>query len=143
MKMGEGGNLLIVILCINIFLFIGLNGMGSGQANLVKTSLFTDSGILTMQGDEVGLGNSFTEKPELKSTQVESDVLSLKSFDALEIAWNFIIALLNIITLPFTLAYNLFVSSGVVGQMISLMIFAPLSVAYVYALFSFIKGVGN
>lgn len=141
--MGEATNLLIIIMSINIVLFIGLNGMGSGKANLVQTQLFTESGFLSLQGDKVDLGSAAKDKPELSSTQVESDLISFKSFDALQIVWEFLMAMLNIITLPFTLAYNLFMDVGVVGQLISLLIFAPLCVAYVASIIMVIKGVGS
>jgi len=141
--MGEASNIFITIMIINIVLFIGLNGMGSGKANLVKTQLFTESGFLSLEGDRVDLGPIPKEKPELQSTTVESDIISFKSFDALQIVWNFIIGMLNIITVPFTLSYNLFTTAGTVGQMISLLIFAPLGMLQVISLVFVIKGVGN
>lgn len=139
--MAEGSDLLIIFMSINVMLYIGVNGMGSTNANLVQNDLFGHFASKT--GDKVGLGDTLTDKPELQSANVLSDVLSFKVFDALSILWSFIMSLLNIITLPFTLMYNLFSTAALVGQMISLLIFFPLSLGYIYAIWSFIKGVGN
>ena len=141
--MGDGSNLLIIFLCINIVLYIGVNGMGSTNANLVKDDLFTNSGLLKLTGDKVTMGDAVTEKPTLQSANVLSDVVSFKVFDAISILWDFIMSLLNILTLPFTLMYNLFSGAQLVGKYISMLIFAPLTIGYIYAIWSFIKGVGN
>ncbi len=141
--MAEGSNLLIIFMCINIILYIGVNGMGSDKANMIKDDLFTNSAMLSMTGDKVTMGDAVTDKPELQSANVLSDVLSFKVFDALSILWDFLMSLLNILTLPFTLMYNLFNNAQIVGKYISMLIFAPLTLGYIYAIWSFIKGVGN
>lgn len=141
--MAEGSNLLIIFICINIILYIGANGMGSDKANLIEDDLFTNSMLLSMTGDKVTMGEAVTEKPDLQSANVLSETLSFKVFDALSILWDFIMSLLNILTAPFTLMYNLFSDGSIVGRYISLLIFAPLTLGYVYAIWSFIKGVGN
>lgn len=141
--MAEGSNLLIVFLCINIVLYIGVNGMGSDKANLIKDDLSTNSNLLKLTGDKVELGTKVSEKPKLQSSNVVTDVLSYYVFDPLSILWDFIMTLLNIITLPFTLMYNLFSGAVMVGKYISLLIFVPLTMGYIYAIWSFIKGVGN
>jgi len=141
--MAEGSNLIILFMCINIILYIGVNGMGSTNANLVKDDLFTNSALLKLTGDKVTMGDAVTEKPTLQSANVLSDVVSFKVFDAISILWDFIMSLLNILTLPFTLMYNLFSGAQLVGKYISMLIFAPLTIGYIYAIWSFIKGVGN
>lgn len=142
--MAEGSNLLILFLCINIILYIGVNGMGSDKANLIGDDLFTNSALLSLTSeDKVTMGEGVTEKPDLQSANVLTDVLSFKVFDALAILWDFLMTLLNIITLPFTLMYNLFNSAQIIGRYISMLIFAPLTLAYIYSIWSFIKGVGN
>jgi len=141
--MAEGSNLLIIFLCINIFLYIGVNGMGSDKANLIKEDLFTNSKLLSLSGNKVTLGEAMTDKPELQKSNIISDSLNFQVLDFLTIIWDFLMSLLNIITLPFTLMFNLFSSGGVVGTYISLLIFAPLTIGYLYAIFSMIKGVGN
>lgn len=140
--MGEGGNLLTIFLCINIVLYIGLTGMGSDKGNLIKNDLFS-SGFLNIGDDRILLGDDIKEKPELQSSNVLSDILSFKVFDVILIVWKFIMTLFNIITLPFTLMYNLFFTAQIVGRIMTLLIFAPLTIGYIYALISFIKGVGN
>lgn len=141
--MAEGSNLLILFMCINIVLYIGVNGIGSDKANLIKGDLFTNSALLKLTGDKVTMGDAVTDKPSLQSANVLSDVLSFKVFDALSILWDFMMSLLNIITLPFTLMYNLFNGAQLVGKYLSMLIFAPLTLGYIYAIWSFIKGVGN
>lgn len=141
--MAEGSNLLIIFMCINIILYIGVNGMGSDKANLIKDDLSTNSALLSWTGDKITMGDAVTEKPELQSANVLSDLLSFKVFDALSILWDFLMSLLNILTLPFTLMYNLFTGAQIVGRYISMLIFAPLTIGYIYAIWSFIKGVGN
>lgn len=139
----EGSNLLIIIMMINIMLYIGVNGMGSAKANLIEDDLFINSGLLSLSDERVELGDTLTDEPELQSANVLSDVLSFKVFDALSILWDFIMSLLNIITLPFTLMYNLFMDARIVGKMVSLLIMFPLTLAYIYSLWAFIKGVGS
>lgn len=141
--MAEGSNLLIIFMCVNVILYIGVNGMGSDKANMIKDDLFTNSAMLKLTGDKVTMGDAVTDKPTLQSANVLSDVLAFKVFDALSILWDFLMSLLNIITLPFTLMYNLFNSAQIVGKYISLLIFAPMTIGYIYAIWSFIKGVGN
>lgn len=141
--MAEGSNILIIFFCINIMLYVGLTGIGSDKGNLVKDDLFSNSGFLAMSGDKIDLGETLKEKPELQSSNVLSDVMDFKVFDALSIVWDFIMSLLNIITLPFTLMYNLFIDAKVIGRMVSLLIMAPLCMGYIYAILSFIKGVGS
>lgn len=142
--MGEGGNLLIIMFSINIVLYIGLTGIDSNMGNIVQDDLFNgDANLLTLDGDRVGLSDDMKEKPELTSSNILSEVLSFKVYDVITIVWDFLMTILNIITLPLTLMYNLFASARVVGRIMSLLIFAPLSIAYIYAIISFIKGVGN
>ena len=141
--MAEGSNLLIIFMCINIVLYIGINGMGSDKANLISDDLFTNSKLLKISSDKVELSDSLTTKPELQSSNVVSDILTYYVFDPLSILWDFLMSLLNIITLPFTLMYNLFSDAVLVGKIISMLIFFPLTLGYIYAIWSFIKGVGN
>lgn len=141
--MAEGSNLLIIFMCINIILYIGVNGMGSTKANLIQDDLFSNSAMLKLTDDKVTLGDTMTDKPTLQSANVLSDALNFQVFDALSIIWDFLMSLLNIITLPFTLMYNLFATAKLVGRLISLLIFAPLTIGYVYSIISFLKGVGN
>ena len=141
--MAEGSNLLIIFMCINIVLYIGVNGMGSSNANLVKDDLFTNTALLKLTGDKVTMGDAVSGKPTLQSANVLSDAINFQVFDALSILWDFVMSLLNIITLPFTLMFNLFNSAQIVGMYISILVFGPLTIGYIYAIWSFIKGVGN
>ena len=143
--MAEGSNMLIIMMCINIFLYIGTTGMGSANAQLVENDITSLGYIQFDESDSnhVMLGDALTEKPQLQSSSAKTLYIVTKVFDGLEIVWTFLMTLLNVLTVPFTMTFKLFTQAAIVGKYLALLIFAPLSIAYTYVIIMAIRGVAS
>lgn len=143
--MADGQNALILIMGINIVLYVGLTVVGFNTSLTFENDLFNGDSKIFIVDDETGttsLNENLRTFPEHKDNLASKVRESLEYvIDPVLLVLNTFKFLANVITVPFALCYNLWAYNAVMGKILTLLIFAPLSVIYSIGIFSFLRGV--
>jgi len=156
-------NLLVLIICLNTFMFIGVkytmgvdgsieNNTDSWISNDLFDIMLKDKGGFETSMDSYAadpqgnltnsyvfdLNGNFSNPPNLEAgTSVDTDSGGFSLVDTVRIAFAFIITLFKIAIMPIILF-----TSNTLPPLISLIIALPLSILYITCLVIFLKGGG-
>lgn len=144
MSFGAAGTILILVTCINLVMYFGLNSAGQ-EFGLVQGDIFS----LYLNGAPPQNPTTYLEEGQSKGLNLTSDFSNMPDFqdggestggfkfaDALKTVVSITKTLFNVISAPFALfAY------GGLPSMVGWVIGLPLSIIYLFGLVSFIRGV--